>query len=221
MSKAGMTIVRVADIPWEDRINVDNWPSKGGMYYNNPDLELCIRLIDYPLGSIEPRHIHDGKHATTVLKGKAIVDGLTLGPLDVILGPSNEPHGPLEYPEGCMLLSAFQGSYFHSEVEVLSAEKNYRLIQHGDLPWEPAASDGGEVKTLVDHGLDRMLVEAFRFAPGAVVRPTFLAALVVDGAPEIGGETLGTWDFVYGKEGEDPGTIAFPSGGTLLAITMR
>ena len=215
-----MTIVRVKDIPWEDRVNVDNWPSRAGMYYDNRDLELCIRLIDYPLGSIEPRHVHAGMHATTVLKGRAIIDGLTLGPLDVVIGPSNEPHGPLEYPDGCILLSAFQGSYFHSEVETLSNEKQYRLIQHEQIAWRPL-SDGGEVKTLVDRGVGRLLLEAYRFSAGAVFAPGFLAALVVDGALEVGGESLATWDFVYRKNGEDPGTIAFPEGGTLLAVTMR
>ena len=55
-----MKIVRFDTIPWEDRMNVDNWPSKAGTYYNNNDTELCIRLIDYPLGSIEPRHVHGG-----------------------------------------------------------------------------------------------------------------------------------------------------------------
>jgi hypothetical protein len=97
MAEEGLTIVRVKDIPWEARVNVDGWPNRAGMYYDNRDIELCIRLIDYPVGSIEPRHVHDGKHGTTVLKGKALIDGLTLGPLDVILGPSNEPHGPLDY----------------------------------------------------------------------------------------------------------------------------
>jgi hypothetical protein len=215
-----MTIVRVKDIPWEDRVNVDNWPSRAGMYYDDRDLELCIRLIDYPLGSVEPRHVHAGMHATTVLKGRAIIDGLTLGPLDVVIGPSNEPHGPLDYPDGCILLSAFQGSYFHNEVEALSGEKQYRLIQHGEIPWQPLG-DGGEVKTLVDRGVGRLLLEAYRFPPGAVVAPRFLAALVVDGAPEVGGQTLGTWDFVYRSGDDDPGNISFPGGGTLLAVTMR
>ena len=50
------------------------------MYYDDRENELCIRLIDYPVGSIEPRHVHAGTHATTVLKGRAIVDGLTLSP---------------------------------------------------------------------------------------------------------------------------------------------
>jgi len=220
MSTSAMTIVRVKEIPWEDRVNVDNWPSRAGMYYDNRDLELCIRLIDYPLGSVEPRHVHAGMHATTVLKGKAIIDGLTLGPLDVVIGPSNEPHGPLAYPDGCILLSAFLGSYFHSEVETLSQEKQYRLIQHDEIPWQPLG-DGGEVKTLVDRGVGRLLLEAYRFPPGAEFAPRFLAALVVDGTPEVGGEKLGAWDFVHRNGNDDPGTISFPGGGTLLAVTMR
>lgn len=221
MSQSGMTVVRVADIEWEDRINVDNWPSRAGMYYDNRDLDLCIRLIDYPVGSVEPRHVHAGMHATTLLKGRAIVDGKTLGPLDVILGPSNEPHGPLDYPDGCILLSAFQGSYFHSEVETLSTEKQYRLIQHEELPFESRGRDTGAVKTLVDRGLGRLLLEAWRFAPGESIKLRFLAALVVDGAPEVDGQTLGTWDFIHANGREPAGTIAFPKGGTLLAVTMR
>jgi quercetin dioxygenase-like cupin family protein len=220
LTTTGTTIVRVKDIPWEDRINVDNWPSRAGLYYDNRDLELCIRLIDYPVGSIEPRHVHAGMHATTVLKGRAIIDGLTLESLDVIIGPSNEPHGPLEYPDGCILLSAFQGSYFHSEVETLAREKQYRLVQHDMLPWQPL-DGGGEIKTLVDRGLGRLLLEAYRFAPGATFTPGFLAALVVNGAPQVGDQTLGTWDFVYRDEGAGADVMSFPNGGTLLAVTMR
>jgi hypothetical protein len=215
-----MNVVRLTDIPWEDRRNVDNWPSRAGMYYDNRKTELCIRLIDYPLGSIEPRHVHAGTHATTVLKGRAIVDGLTLGPLDVVLGPSNEPHGPLSYPDGCKLLSAFQGSYHHSEVQALSGEKHYRLIQAGEIPWV-RRGDGVDVKTLVDRGAGRLLVEAMRFAPGAEHVPTFLGALVVDGSAVVRRERLGEWDFVYADEGQARSSLAFPRGATLLALTMR
>ena len=216
-----MNIVRVATIPWEDRVNVDNWPSRAGMYYNNPKMELCIRLIDYGLGSTEPRHVHAGMHATTVLKGRAIVDGVTLGPLDVVLGPSNEPHGPLHYPDSCQLLSAFQGSYFHSEVEKLSTEKHYRLIQHKEIPWTRNLSGAGEVKTLVDRGVGRLLVQAMRFEAGASIAPQFLAGLVVEGTASVKGETLGVWDFVYADEGEERSMMSFPQGGTLLTLTMR
>ena len=215
-----MNVVRLAGIAWEDRMNVDNWPSRAGMYYDNRKLELCIRLIDYPLGSIEPRHVHAGTHATTVLKGRAIVDGVTLGPLDVVLGPSNEPHGPLNYPDGCKLLSAFQGSYYHSEVATLSGEKQYRLIQQKDIPWVRSA-EGVDVKTLVDRGAGRLLVEAMRFSPGTQHAPQFLGALLVEGSAVVGRETLGEWDFVYAGEGKARSSLTFPRGATLLALTMR
>ena len=215
-----MNVVRLADIPWEDRRNVDNWPSRAGMYYDNRETELCIRLIDYPPGSVEPRHVHAGTHATTVLKGRAIVDGLTLGPLDVVLGPGNEPHGPLNYPDGCKLLSAFQGSYHHSEVRMLSSEKHYRLIRAKDSPWV-RRGDGVEAKTLVDRGAGRLLVEAMRFSPGAEHVPRFLAALVADGSAVVGRETLGEWDFVYADDGQPRSGLAFPQGATLLALTLR
>lgn len=215
-----MRIVRVATIPWEDRVNVDNWPSKAGMYYNNPKTELCIRLINYGVGAIEPRHVHAGMHATTVLKGRAIVDGVTLGPLDVVLGPSNEPHGPLNYPDSCQLLSAFQGSYYHSEVETLATEKQYRLIQHRDIAWQPHAA-GGEIKTLVDRGVGRLLVQAMRFTSSASFVPAFLAGLVVEGNLGVSGEQLGEWDFIYADEGDPRATIAPAPGTTLLTLTMR
>jgi hypothetical protein len=222
---AGYGIVKVAGIPWEDRINVDNWPSRAGMYCDDKENSLCIRLIDYPVGSTEPRHVHGGTHATTVLKGRAIVDGLTLGPLDVVLGPSNEPHGPLHYVDGCQLLSAFQGSYFHSEVGELSGKKEYRLIQQGQLPWEAGPEPGAEAKTLVDHGCGRLLLRALRYAPGSALdarqHPKLHSMLVVEGAVAIGGETLGTWDFMRVRDGANAGPVRFPQGATLLAITMR
>ncbi len=223
---AGFDIVRVVDIPWEDRRNVDNWPSRAGMYCDDKPNQLCIRLIDYPKGSTEPRHVHGGMHATTVLKHHTIVDGIMLRPLDVVLGPSNEPHGPLHYPESCQLLSAFQGSYYHSEVETLAAEKHYRLIQQAQIPWERGAYDceGGESKTLVDRGCGRLLVEALRFAPGGSVAANALAkmhsALVVTGSAEIDGVSLGVWDFMQVVD-TGHGAVTFPQGATLLALTMR
>jgi len=224
LTKAGVEIVRVSEIPWEDRVNVDSWPSRAGMYYDDKESQLCIRLIDYPVGSIEPRHVHGGTHATTVLKGNAIVDGLTLGPLDVILGPSNEPHGPISYPQGCKLLSAFQGSYYHSEVEKLSGKKEYRLIQQAKLPWQ-RRSDKCETKTLVDHGCGRLLVEVLRFAGDASVdahsHSHMHAALVVAGSAVVEDETLGVWDFMRVAGGVQHGPIHFPNGAMLLALTLR
>ena len=217
----GYEIARVAQIPWEDRVNVDGWPSRAGMYCNDTENNLCMRLIDYPVGSTEPRHVHGGTHATTVMKGRTIVDGLTLGPLDVILGPSNEPHGPLHYPEGCQLFSAFQGSYFHSEVQALSDEKHYRLVQAGEIPWV-SEGDGISIKTLVDHGCGRLLLQALRAERGAEIpRPSMLAGILVEGELTIAGERLGTWDFFYAPAGVDHVPLRFAQATTLLTVTLR
>ena len=218
-------IVRCAGIPWEDRVNVDGWPSRAGLYFDDRENALCMRLIDYPVGSTEPRHVHAGSHATIVLKGRAIVDGITLGPLDVVLGPSNEPHGPLHYPEGCQLLSVFHGSYYHSEVESLSSERSYRLIQSEQIPWQQGGSKGCETKTLIDRGVGRALIQVLRFAPGAELSPfgrdTLHAALIVDGSTVLGDETAGHWDFIRFAEGDGFLPISFPQGATLLAVVLR
>ena len=168
----GYEIARVAQIPWEDRMNVDGWPSRAGMYCNDAENNLCMRLIDYPVGSTEPRHVHGGTHATTVLKGTTIVDGLTLGPLDVILGPSNEPHGPLHYPQGCQLFSAFQGSYFHSEVEQLRHREALPADPVGGDPVVAPVRAASQSKTLVDRGCGRLLLQALRARAGRARSPS-------------------------------------------------
>jgi len=223
LNKGGFKIVRQAEIAWEDRKNVDGWPSRAGMYYDDRENELCMRLIDYPIGSIEPRHVHAGAHATTVLKNTAIVDGLTLKPLDVVVGPSNEPHGPLDYQrDGCKLFSAFVGSYYHSEVEQLSGTKHYRLIQSEQIPWQDVGTGGMQAKTLVDHGVGRLLLQALRFAAGSTLaRPPMLAGLVFEGGAEIDGEKLGEWDFFYAPHGVEHAAISFPGGATLLSVSMQ
>ena len=222
---SNLEIVRRADIPWEDRKNVDGWPSRAGMYCDDREHALCMRLIDYPVGSTEPRHVHGGSHATTVLKGRAIVDGLTLGPLDVVLGPSNEPHGPLHYPEGCQLFSVFHGSYYHSEIEKLSEAKHYRLIQSTHLPWEKSGAGGYEAKTLVDRGVGPLRLRALRFGPGAELRANdvlpFYAALVVQGDVVVGNETLGARDFMRASGAGTRSAIRFPQGATLLAVSLQ
>ena len=155
------------------------------------------------------------------VEGEAHIDGLTLYPLDIILGPSNEPHGPIVYPKGVKVFSAFQGSYFHHEVGELGTERHYRLIQAAKLPWE-ARGDGLQVKTLIDRGLGRLLLELLRFDAGAQLQdPKITAAFVVDGTAQIAGEALHAKDLLLRAQGGEHGPVASPEATTLLAVTMR
>jgi hypothetical protein len=221
LEKSGYLMARVAEIPWEERRNVDGWPSRAGMYYNDVDNNLCMRLIHYAEGLTEPRHVHAGSHAAVLVEGEAHIDGLTLHPLDVILGPSNEPHGPIVYPKGVYVFSAFQGSYYHHEVGELGTERHYRLIQAAKLPWE-ARGEGLHVKTLIDRGLGKLLLELMRFDAGTKLDdPKITAAFVVDGTAEIAGEALHAKDYFYVRKGREHAPVKFPEATTVLAVTMR
>ena len=222
---AGLTIYRFDDVPWTHRVRFGGMKSRAKVYFVDEARGIRMTLVDFPVGSTEPRHVHPGTHATTVVNGRAIVDGVTLGPLDVILGPGGEPHGPLHYPDGCQLLSAFQGSNEHTEAESLSPEKHYRLVQHEAIPWAAEGSHGRQSKTLIDRGAGPLLVRAVRQPPGGVVErhlhDSMQAALVVEGSAEIAGQRFGTWDLLYQHPGIEHGPIRFPEGATLLAFTMR
>ena len=223
--KDGFEIAHFDDIAWTHRLRFDGMKSRARIYTDGSDYGLRMTLVDFPVGSVEPRHVHPGTHATTVLKNRALVDGLTLKPFDVILGPGNEPHGPLEYPDGCNLISCFQGSNDHSAVTELSTEKNYRLVQAENLPWAAGAHEGIDEKILIDHGAGRLLLQVWRCAPGAMLeaaaRDTLQALLVVEGWIEAADDQLTTWDMLRLPPAGQHGVARFPHGATLLAVTMR
>jgi hypothetical protein len=225
IKKDGFDIAHFEDIPWTHRVRFDGMKSRARIYTDGADYGVRMTLVDFPVGSVEPRHVHPGTHATTVLKNRALVDGRTLKPLDAILGPGNEPHGPLEYPEGCNLISCFQGSNDHSAVKELSKEKNYRLVFADELAWRAGPVDGIEEKTLIDRGAGRLLMQVWRCAPGAVLeaaaRDTLQALLVVDGSIEAADDLLVTWDMLRLPPSGKHGAARFPQGATLLVVTMR
>jgi hypothetical protein len=218
MSKNGLAVIRLKDVDLVDRMNVDNWPVRIGLYYTDPVYGVKVRMIDYENRAVEPRHVHPGKHGTTIARGRVLTEAGTLGPLDVILGPSNEPHGPFEYPDGCNLISFFRGDDFHNEEATAPKGKQHRLIKNDTIPWQKSGE--GEVKRLVEEGLDGMVVEAHRFPAGARLTPDFIAAVVLEGAPEVNGERLGKWDLFH-PVGDGGGTVTFPEGGMIVAAAIR
>lgn len=65
-------------------------------------------LVKFPPGYVEPRHTHEGAHAAMILQGRMLIDGHELTPGDYFYGHKVE-HGPLEYPDGCIVFTSFVG----------------------------------------------------------------------------------------------------------------
>ena len=225
--KSGCNIVHHNELPWEENTRYGSTTFRSKTYWHDAGNDLYLRLIDHPANATEARHTHPGTHATTVLKGRAQVDGLTLNALDVILGPGNEPHGPLEYPDssGCRLFSCFQGSHDHTAAHGLAPEKHCRIIQSEQLPWDAKAGGAMHIKPLVTEGAGRLMLTAMRLSAGFTVpvgsRPHMQAALVVEGTAVVDGEILQAWDFIYMATGVPHGPIRFPDGATLLMVAMQ
>jgi hypothetical protein len=80
------------------------------------------------------------------------------------------------------------------------------------------------VKTLVDRGCGRLLVQAIKFAAGGVMPAKSYgkmhSALIAFGGAEVEGVALGEWDFLWLRDANQ-GAVKFPQGATLLAMTMR
>lgn len=81
-------------------------------------------LIRFPAGYVEPRHNHDSSHSVLVLEGIQIAEGEPLGPGDYLYADGSRPHGPFEYPEGCVVFASFRGA---------SARHRYRGSPAGDI----------------------------------------------------------------------------------------
>lgn len=65
-------------------------------------------FIKFPPGYIEPQHSHEAAHAVMIIDGRMLVHGHELTPGDYIYG-QKEPHGPMEYPDGCTVFASFVG----------------------------------------------------------------------------------------------------------------
>lgn len=78
--------------------------------YADEALGIINMLVRFPPGYREPAHRHASEHSSVVLEGLQIVDGKQMHPGDSLYAPPDELHGPFDYPEGCVLFSAFRGS---------------------------------------------------------------------------------------------------------------
>ncbi len=110
MAKAFNTAHRW-DLEWQDATEVlalgEGVQVK--VYYHDPASGHLDCLIKFPPGYVEPEHAHVAEHSVVVLEGVQIVRGEHMRPGDSVFGPSQVPHGPFEYPEGCVVFASFRG----------------------------------------------------------------------------------------------------------------
>jgi quercetin dioxygenase-like cupin family protein len=113
-------------IDWED--DVDVLTLRNGVqvkiYYEDGATGHTDMLIKFPPGYTEPEHTHDSSHSVIVLEGLQIVRGEHMQPGDYVWAGGPEPHGPFEYPEGCVVFASFRGR---------SAQHRYAGSPAGDM----------------------------------------------------------------------------------------
>lgn len=110
MGEAYRTVHRW-DIEWQD--DVDVLSLRNGVQvkvlYQDHETQHTDMLVKFPPGYVEPRHTHAATHSVLVLEGLQIADGEPLRPGDYLWSNGSEPHGPFEYPEGCVVFASFHG----------------------------------------------------------------------------------------------------------------
>ncbi len=104
--------------PWTTpEENPDRWPCERKILVDDAVRDYRSMLVRWRKGSEEPRHVHDGTHVEMILSGRAVVDGVTLGPWDLMYGAGGVPHGPVRFLDDCVLAVSVAGQIEHSRIE--------------------------------------------------------------------------------------------------------
>jgi len=107
--------IHSADIAWEDDVDVltlGEGVQVKVLRQDDEQRQLDV-LVKFPVGYIEPAHVHDSEHSIVVLEGVQIVDGVELKAGDFCYGGRETLHGPFAYPEGCVVFASFTGTSSH------------------------------------------------------------------------------------------------------------
>lgn len=97
------------DIDWDDDDMLDLPEGLRVKVINENEAEKRVDFfVKFPPGYVEPRHTHDAAHADIIVDGEMHVHGHVLTPGDYIYG-QKEPHGPMEFPKGCIVFASYTG----------------------------------------------------------------------------------------------------------------
>lgn len=103
------------DVPWQEDTDILSLGHgvQVKIFYHDPETGQIDMLVKFPPGYVEPEHTHEGSHSIVVLEGLQIVRGEHMRPGDYVWASGPVPHGPYEYPEGCIVFASFRGASQH------------------------------------------------------------------------------------------------------------
>jgi anti-sigma factor ChrR (cupin superfamily) len=81
-----------------------SWACQTKVVVRDTDRQYVASLLRWPAGSTIPGHAHAGSHVGLVVAGRAVVDGHTLGPWDLLYAPGGISHGGIDFPEDCTMI---------------------------------------------------------------------------------------------------------------------
>lgn len=97
------------EIDWESDDMLDLPGELDTYVINRNEAEQRIDFfVKFPPGYVEPRHTHAAAHADLIVDGEMHVHGEVLTSGDYIYG-QKLPHGPMEFPEGCIVFASYTG----------------------------------------------------------------------------------------------------------------
>jgi anti-sigma factor ChrR (cupin superfamily) len=99
------------DSEWQDDVDVLTLGHgvQVKILYRDDEKGHVDMLVRFPPGYVEPRHTHASGHSVMVIEGMQIAEGEALHPGDYLWADGSLPHGPFEYPEGCVVFASFRG----------------------------------------------------------------------------------------------------------------
>lgn len=92
-----------ADKEWAPAADA-GWPAQAKIVVRDEGRDYTARMVRWPAGSTLPRHSHAATHAALIVGGVAVVDGVTLGPWDLLYATGGTAHGGVTFPVDTTLL---------------------------------------------------------------------------------------------------------------------
>lgn len=83
---------------------------------SDPNVGRRDMFVKFPPGYIEPEHSHIAAHSVIIIDGRMLVHGHELSVGDYVYG-QKELHGPMKYPDGCIVFASFVGGSTEHEWE--------------------------------------------------------------------------------------------------------